>query len=345
MHLKRDVFFSNKKTLVQFVLSLLVFFIHFRVFSAFKSASVLSDFFGILLTTTHVAVPLFFAISGALFFRGFRLQQTLSKWKSRVSSLCIPYLVWNSLWLILALLGNYTPLGVFLGGVKADLSLENVLIGVFRYGYFEPFWFIYQLIILTVMCPFIYLLIKNKWVGLATIAGFYLSYALGFRLPTVLFPQPDKVVYYLAGAWVGMHCFGSFASRKSKTQALFAFGIYIACCVFQGIQNYLPEWFTAMQPTLPVTMISMFAFWVSFDFLDIKNCPTFMKDSFLIYAMHSFVGAALAKILSIFLPKGDLFIVVNALITFPTTILVICIFGYLLARFCPKLKQLLTGRS
>ena len=85
-HANKDIsgFFSNKKTVIQFVLSLLVFYIHFRVFSTFEyTTKPLSTLLDALMSLTSVAVPLFFAISGALFYRDYTLNKTLQKWKSR----------------------------------------------------------------------------------------------------------------------------------------------------------------------------------------------------------------------------------------------------------------------
>ena len=139
------------------------------------------------------------------------------------NSLCIPYLIWNTIWLILALLGNYTPLGNVLGGLKATLSVENVMRGIFLHGYFEPFWFMFQLIVLVIICPIIYILLKNKWIGLMCIISYFLFSCFGFRLNEVLFPSSDMVLIYLIGAWIGIHNIEIFTVRKKKKAMLFVY--------------------------------------------------------------------------------------------------------------------------
>ena len=43
----------------------------------------------------QIAVPGFFLLSSYLFFRNFSWDKLVGKWKSRVFSVLIPYVVWN----------------------------------------------------------------------------------------------------------------------------------------------------------------------------------------------------------------------------------------------------------
>lgn len=338
-------YFGNKKITVSFVLSLFVFYIHFQVFSVFRNVDGRLEYvFDQLIILTKVAVPLFFIISGVLFYRDYNLGLTFKKWKSRFFSLCIPYLVWNTVWLFLALLGHYTPLGMFLGGINASLSIKNVLKGIFLYGYFEPFWFMFQLIIMTAVCPVIYLLLRNKWIGFGCICAFYIASCFGMKLNALLFPDTNMVIFYLIGAWIGIHHFSCFTARRNKMYALIGIVVYILCCIFHSVMNPLPQWCISFQIPLLVKIISCGAFWIAFDYFDMNKCPQFMSHTFLIYALHSFVGATIAKIVYMIMPPTQSGLVLTAVITFPTTIIIICVIGWLLNNHFPLLKQVLTGR-
>ena len=48
----------------------------------------------------QIAVPGFFMVSSYLFFRGFCWKKLLPKWRSRIRSLLLPYLLWNFLYYI-----------------------------------------------------------------------------------------------------------------------------------------------------------------------------------------------------------------------------------------------------
>lgn len=344
MSANRNTYFTNKKIIVQFILSLFVFFIHFRVFSIFLSDGLVRSIFKPLQTLTHVAVPLFFIISGALFYHNYTLSSTIQKWKSRFWGLCVPYLIWNTLWLVLALLGYYTPLGGLLGGVKTAFSWDAVLSGIFLHRFFEPFWFILQLIVLTAACPIIYLFLRNKWIGLLSIVAFFILNCTGFSLNTTLSSNSSMVLFYLLGAWVGIHYFDAFTTRRSKKQAVIGIVVYIACCVFKGVTHLTPEWVTDLQIPLLITVFSCFSFWAAFDFFEMQKYPNYMTNSFLIYAMHSFVGAALSKIIYILLPDGELYTLLTAVVAFPATVIIICVFGGLLGKYFPRIKRILNGR-
>ena len=252
--------------------------------------------------------------------------------------------MWNTIWLILGLLGYYTPLGAFAGGVKISLSLENVLRGVFLHGQFEPFWFMLQLIIMTAFCPVIYLLVKNKWVGIVAITAFYILYCFGFRFQQPLVPDTSMVIYYLIGAWVGVHYFDLFTGKRGKKPAAAGLAIFIICCLFRIMRSSLPAWIP-FEEVLPVlTVISCIAFWVCMDFFAFERCPAFLNESFAIYAMHSLIGAMLARAIAMLLPAGNGYLVLNAVLSFPATVAIICAFSITLKKHAPGVSKILFGR-
>lgn len=339
-----DSYLKNKKNTVSFVLSLFVFFIHFRIFSAFSSSNLLEKAFSFLFPITQVAVPLFFMISAVFFYRDYSYEVTLQKWKRRFFSLCIPYLIWNTFWFVLGLLGYYTPFGILTGGVQVSFSLKNALQGIFLYGQFEPFWFLCQLIILTALCPAIFFVLKNKWCGIFAIAAYYCLYCLGFRLPEPLFKDSSMVIFYLIGAWIGIHHYDAFTHRVSRKYAVCCLAVFLVCCISIGFLLRNPTWNLAVPASPVIKAISCFCFWRLFDLFSFQSCSPFFEESFAIYSLHSFVGAAIAKILSILLPDSEASLILVAILSFPITILSIYIFVLVLKRYFPRLKTILFGR-
>lgn len=338
-------YFSNKKTSVSFVLSLLVFFIHFRVFSVFDNAdNALNNVLNAFHLFTYVAVPLFFSISAAMFYRNYTLKATWKKLRNRFFSLCVPYLLWNSFWLIIALLGNYTPLSSLFGGVKAELSLQNIIQGVFFHKFFQPFWFIHQLIVLTALCPLIYIIMKNKLVGIVSILSYFILYCSGFEFNPGFLPNTSCVIYYLIGAFIGLHCFEAFAARRKKLSSVIAIVIYLICTILIHYIRNIPQKFPEDSFIIIPTVIAGGSFWIIFDYFDYKICPHFLTYSFMIYALHSFVGAAISKIIYIVFRQNALLLPLVAVLSFSFTIFAICVFGYILDKHMPKLKRLLFGR-
>ena len=116
----------------------------------------------------ETGVPAFFFISGLLFY--FSKKTYLQKLKSRINTLLVPYLFFNSL-----LLGGYLCL-MYLGKsvVIADKNLADYSLldyirafwdrGVWNHGNGSPllcpFWYIRNLMVLVILSPIIYYIIK-----------------------------------------------------------------------------------------------------------------------------------------------------------------------------------------
>lgn len=56
------------------------------------------------------AVPFFFTVSAYLFFRDFSWNRLLPKWKHRIFSLVVPYLLWNTIYFVYLALLSRVPL-------------------------------------------------------------------------------------------------------------------------------------------------------------------------------------------------------------------------------------------
>jgi len=113
----------------------------------------------------RIAVPLFFAISGFLFYKSFELTVTgvLNKLKSRFKTLLIPYLFWSVFGLILILFLQLIPLSknFFTKELITHYSVSKLLFTIL----FDPIpyqlWFVRDLIMLTIWSPLIWYLTKS----------------------------------------------------------------------------------------------------------------------------------------------------------------------------------------
>jgi len=108
-------------------------------------------------TVLDVCVPLFFVISGYLYFnRVNQLTYSLYKAKtiSRVRTLLLPYLIANIIFLLLRIIVN----------PDLDLSFLNILNGITGYNGFPanyPLWFIRDLFIVCVLSPLFFFAAKR----------------------------------------------------------------------------------------------------------------------------------------------------------------------------------------
>ena len=172
-----------------------------------EDLNALTDFVRVLVSQgiARVAVPLFFLMSGYLFFANFRWsQQTfLRKVTTRMRTLLIPFLFWN-----VAMLGFYATvqsipaLAPYFSGPTAlirELSLmeyPNVLLGFKGYPIAYHFWFIRDLMVLILLAPLIALVLR--FAALPFLLAVYLCWVTG-KWP-VYIPDCAGVLFFSCGA-------------------------------------------------------------------------------------------------------------------------------------------------
>ena len=220
----------------------------------------------------QIAVPGFFMLSAALFFRNYRIRDTQDKFLRRVRSLLIPYLLWNTLY--------------YLGYV----------IATFLYEYNHVFWYLFQLLLLTLLSPLIYCIVRRPYAFLGTM--FLLAVVIFLRAdPTVL--NADACFYYTAAAFVTVHARpkrrrtyrmdlyddwerAAFRRKWKPRQTLSSLLIFLLAVIFQWIAVKTAN-------DLSVVLCRLFGAFGVWSFLMSLPLPSpapFMYDTFFIYAFH-----------------------------------------------------------
>ncbi len=116
----------------------------------------------------RTAVPLFFILSSFLFFYKITpsIEWFIKKYKKRFKSLLIPYLIWNIVGYMIFLIPFFIKqLRPFMSGYIQQPTVIDFIQGVFLYKYNYAFWFMFNLIILVIISPAIYTVLKNKQRG------------------------------------------------------------------------------------------------------------------------------------------------------------------------------------
>lgn len=186
-------------------------FVNFPVFS--------SIFFLFSKFIFEACVPLFFFISGFLFFYKtpeFSQEIYIQKLKNRVRSLLLPYIFWNLVVILFFFLAQtFLPDGLLSGRNKpiTDYSLADWLWAFWDTSKINPhlqktlpinspFWFIRDLLVVVLCSPLIYRLLKSM--------GLYLVVGLGLLwLWKPYFYQPGlssvSFFFFTAGAYFSTH--------------------------------------------------------------------------------------------------------------------------------------------
>lgn len=152
----------------------------------------------------RIAVPLFFIISGYLFFQKFdgSFGAYKSKIKKRFSSLLIPYILWNLLAFFF-----YWSIGV----AHSSDFLSSFWVVNYHSGHSPadgPLWFLRTLILLLPLSPLIYIVNKRRWFCWLSVV-FYLLLFLNMGI-------------FKQGTMIGFACFnlGGFFALSGIEQIL-----------------------------------------------------------------------------------------------------------------------------
>lgn len=205
-------FLRTKIRFLSFFLIVLVVFVHsynidIKINNGIKYSAAglvffIEEFFSQGLN--RIASPLFFIISGYLFFANIngRYEEFLLKLKKRFITLVIPYLLWSLAGLALYwLLQMFPRADVFFTKTHiSDLSIRELLYSLL----FDPvpyhLWFIRDLMMIVLLSPVVYFLIKNlKFVLLVSCLILWLADI------NLIFFRSQSLLFYTIGGIVAIH--------------------------------------------------------------------------------------------------------------------------------------------
>ena len=169
-------------------------------------------------------VPVFFIISGYLFFANagsLTRSVYVSKLKSRISTLLVPYVLWNILgagfFLLKALFMGFNGYRVVVDG-RIDVAglFEGFWVLTDDMPYDAPFWFIRNLMVMVVLAPVFYFVARRTWLAvLLLVPGIFVYY------------QFSMGIYFLIGAWIAYHRPSLRASALTYFAPLIVFSLVL----------------------------------------------------------------------------------------------------------------------
>lgn len=324
--------FRNRINALSLILAVLVVFFHSNAYLHESHDNFACRFqYFICNDLSQGAVPTFFAISGFLFYRNFDLSQLGRKWKTRVQSLVIPYLFWNAVYTLYMFLVSKMP---FVGTDSFPLDAAHLLKGIFYHEYNGPFWYMFQLILLTALCPAIYTVMKRKATALPFLALLYVLFALDIKDLWIL--QTRALLYYSLGVLFSIH-FPRIILENDRVRP-----IGVIAFVLSQILVYST---VATQPIVYITIrLLLIVSYVNFaSLLGNVQLPKWLLCSFPIYAMHDIFVETLNKVFSFFVSPASNWILLDFFITTIVSIAICIGINESLKRYMPKFQSVIFG--
>lgn len=284
---------SQKIKVLSFVAIMMVLFIHavFNEAKDFPVSAYVQEFcaFGGL---SFVANPLFYCISGFLFFLGAsHVKDCYPKIRKRARTLLVPYLIWNIVFVLW-----YEVLG-FIPGVSAYIN-SDMTSGLVHNGplhaLYELFivpagfqlWYVRDLLIYVMLSPAIYLLIKyTKTVGLLLL---FVAGTWGL----LYLPSEIKIwgaFFFTLGGYIALHSsLEDLLQKISPTMACVCLIIYLLNAILR------PLGIISLKGTdMIVELCGLIAIWRLYDVIvkredsaTIQQLAAWGGYSFFIYLFH-----------------------------------------------------------
>lgn len=281
-----------------------------------------------------LSVPIFLLISGYLFFRegSYVLTKELwiSKLKKRISSLLVPYLLWNFI-------------GYIIYAIKVGFSLEDFFHSFWvidipgRSGSSPidgPLWYVRNLMIMVVISPIIAYMIKyTKWYLILIMTILWI-----IQIPP--FNKGIGIAFYFfsLGGYLRVFDYHVENLQRYAKYLILAYPIYVIYAfLMQSNSNCWDFQFGIILGIVAIFSLTMH--FIKCGNGNSKTTQILSETSFFIYCLHDLLLQFLKPFFSEILGTGDF-----AYISLILVDIALCLgFFYVLKRISPKVTSLLMG--
>lgn len=341
-----NTYFPKKISLLNVIATFMIVVLHAETPLRFgKDLSLeATPFVYSIYTLVQVAVPLFFFISGLLFFYNCEWNDIPKKLFRRIFSLLLPFIIWNLFFVTVFWAISKVPAIADKMNAPADLSSARAWFRAIWHTKYTPLWFIKSLMIYCLCAPAVLLLIRNRYVGIsATLALFIVcavSHWSDFYSMFYWMPQ------YMSGAVIGkmLYSNGCNADRplfREKQATVFGLILPVILAVLYLLTLHDQEML------LYFRFISPICIWFLTDCLagpyirDRFVVKKWMGYTFFIYATHQFLLNVEQTLIRTYLPNTMTVINLTFIITPVVTFVLIVLIANWLSRY--KFYKYLTG--
>lgn len=331
----------NKITLITFIASLFVIYIHtynLTVYGIDENAvglgRVVYAIEGYWPSVLQMAVPLFFFISGLLFFRNFHITDLARKWKKRFATVVIPYFIWCTIYYL------YNVICMNIPWIRAHMTREEVITlsvaswlrSLWSDSYYT-LWFLKDLIVFLCLSPVIWLLLKNHWKQVPTGLIALIIIEIALKKGWIVIPYGGGLDIYLIGSYIGLNCDEHMYWRNRLISVCAV--LYIIFCLVTSFRYW----------NLITEILLFIAIWFACDWIPWRDSelPWWMKITFFTYVAHDIFLEAFEKIFLIVFGVRPIFALLDYLLMPLLVELALIMIAYFMKKWMPVIWKILTG--
>lgn len=333
----------NKISAISFICILMVVMIHSHfIESSSYSIPLMVQYATGTTGLSIVAVPMFYCMSGLLFFNGInQFTDCFQKQRKRIRTLLLPYLIWNIIFVLwYAILQLFPSVDVFINSsITKQIDLGHP-IETLSFLYCQPagfhLWFLRDLICFVAFAPLLYFLCKNYPI-ITFFAIFLFEPALPFK----------GLIYFTLGAIIAINYNLNIVQRfLNRPICVFAFFIYLSNAILQSTSltlHIMSQYYYVL-----VSICGMIVLWRGYDYLYRKinlriHDWDILKYTFFIYLFHEPVFNIFKKLSLRFFGVTS----VSLMILYFINIVIVVTFSYIIGKslksLTPKVYTVLTG--
>ena len=295
----------------------------------------------------RLAVPIFFFISGFLFFQkvsSLSLELYRNKIKKRVRTLLVPYLLWNGI-LLVALIGLYFvgyPYSVMKNGFSCEVLFKTFVGSFHETGAFPliyPLWFIRDLFCVCLISPLIYECIKILRLIFVFILG--TVWILGGEIPILGY-------YMMSMSALFSFSLGSYFSLLNLSVNEIVHHLRFAGFIYPIMLFFDIYFHNNILHNLAILSGIIFVLWGTEYLLSHKNIapiPFLSSATFFVFAIHEpILLSTIRKLCLRIIPVINTYtLVISYFISIGITTVVALGIYAVLRRICPKVLAVLNG--
>lgn len=252
-----------------------------------------------------VAVPIFFFLSGYLFFLNAESENNvLEKQKRRVKSLLIPFVSWSTFYYLF-----YAIAAKILRQINTvvDISMAGIIKGIVFYKYVFPMCFMFQLIIYTILAPIIFALLKNRNLTIVLFLIMVILGVAGVELKIVIDSNERAIfaanyfAYYFLGCIVARYKdnFLSCIVCLSKINTYLLCGMLFIFSILEGLTY---DVFSVFNERIFIPVIAIFVFILLVKIsekLQVEKTLISKIPTMIVYGLHPFIGLVVDDVATI----------------------------------------------